>query len=217
MEELLVQYLEKFLQGYMFSYPQELVKGLGRFLPRILDDFGVDIGKLGYRLNDCDGAGQLFSIIQVSAPLEAIFYYRLERAIFLEEPEHPALPFIASLMRLKTGTELYYSASIGSGLVVAHGVGAVVGPRHVIGRNFTIYQGVTIGQSRAYAQHEFVTIGDDVTLFAGSKVLGKVRVGDGVQLAANSVLMRDADSYSLYAGVPACKVKELPGPENKTC
>lgn len=210
MEQLLVRYLKKFMDNYLFAYPPWLLDNVGRYLPKVLEDYVLDLEKLGYRLS---GPGEeLFNIIQVNAQLEAIFYYRLERAMFLEDPKHPALAFIANLMRLKTGVEIYYSAQIGPGLVVAHGTGTVVGPRHIIGRNFTIYQGVTIGQSRPYAQHEYVAIGDDVTLFAGAKVLGKVVIGDGVWLAANAVLLGDAEPYSLYAGAPARKIKELPKP-----
>jgi serine acetyltransferase len=109
---------------------------------------------------------------------------------------------------LRTGMEIYYSAEIGPRLRVMHGTGLVLGPRHKIGCDFAIYQGVTLGQRRYFCPDEFLTIGDRCTFFAGSAALGLLKIGDDVKFAANAVLLSDADSNSTYAGIPAVKVSK---------
>jgi serine O-acetyltransferase len=149
---------------------------------------------------------ELFHLVELDAGLEAVVSYRLQRGIFLRNPVHPALPYLARLAKIRTGAELYYSTAIGPGFFVAHGVGIVLGPRNRIGRNFTIHQGATLGQRRLNSPGESITIGDDCTVFAGAKVLGTVVIGDGVRIGANSVLLTDAEPHSTYAGIPAVKV-----------
>lgn len=150
---------------------------------------------------------ELFRIVELDGGLEAVVSYRLQRGIFLRDPRHPALPYLARLMKIRTGAEIYYSTAIRAGFMVDHGVGIVLGPRNRIGRNFTIHQGVTLGQRRLHSPDESITIGDDCTLFAGAKILGTVRLGDGVRLGANAVLLKDAEPHSTYAGIPAVKVR----------
>jgi serine O-acetyltransferase len=104
--------------------------------------------------------------------------------------------------------EIYYSAEIAGGFRILHGLGTIIGPQHRIGRHFTVYQNVTLGQRRRGAG-EFITIGEDCTIYAGAKVLGAVRLGDGVRLGANSVLLTDAEPHSTYAGIPAVKVSAV--------
>ncbi len=97
-------------------------------------------------------------VIEIDARIQATLLYRLSRGIFLREPNHAHLPYLAYLMRAKTGAEIYYSADIGPRLNVEHGMGIVVGPRHRIGSDFTIYQGVTLGQRRVDSPHERMVI-----------------------------------------------------------
>lgn len=153
---------------------------------------------------DFDAA--FFSALETDAAFQATLLYRIAHALFLSEPEHPALRYFAFLMRARTSMEIYYSASIAPGFRIIHGAGIVIGPRHQIGRNFTVYQNVTLGQKRRGAG-EFITIGDRCTIYAGAKVIGMVRIGDDVVVAANAVLFDDAESESTYAGAPAIKVK----------
>lgn len=153
---------------------------------------------------DFDAA--FFCALETDAAFQATLLYRLAHALFLSEPEHPALRYFAFLMRARTAMEIYYSTTIGPGFRIIHGAATVIGPRHQIGRNFTVYQNVTLGQKRRGAG-EFITIGDHSTIFAGAKVIGMVRIGDDVRVAANAVLLDDAKSHSTYAGAPAVKVK----------
>ena len=101
------------------------------------------------------------------------------------------------------------TAIIGTGLHIPHPTGIVIGSSVVIGNNCSIYQNVTIGGARIgdskNANHP--KIGDNVTIFAGSMILGNITVADNVVVAANSVLLTDATVPGLYAGTPAKLVK----------
>jgi serine O-acetyltransferase len=153
-----------------------------------------------------DREAALSRILDTDASLGGILLYRASHALFARDPKHEALDYFAHFMRVRTGMEIYYSAQIGPRFRVVHGTGLVLGPRHRIGSDFTIYQGVTLGQRRNNHPEEYLTIGDRCTFFAGSAALGLLRVGDGVKLAANAVLLTDAEAGATYAGVPAVKV-----------
>ncbi len=209
MTAVLTKYFETSLGRYFFDYPK---RHAGRIHERFVaggDLFFSDLAAKhpahGSRRPD---DRELVEMIQLDPCLEAVLLYRVERSLFLDDPDDPLLPYLAGLMRLKTGIELYYSTEIGPGLNVMHGMGVVVGPRYKIGRNFTINHGATIGQSGA-DEPESIIIGDNVRIFAGAKVIGRVRIGDNVHIGANAVLIDDAESNSVYLGVPARKVRDL--------
>lgn len=147
-----------------------------------------------------------FRAMETDAGFQATLLYRISHALFVEDANHPALRYFAFLMRVRTSMEIYYSAEIAPGLRIVHGAGTVIGPRHKIGPGFTVYQNVTLGQRRRGAG-EFITIGENSMVCAGAKVLGMIRIGDHVTVAANAVLLTDADSGSTFAGVPAVRVR----------
>jgi serine O-acetyltransferase len=149
----------------------------------------------------------VFDLIETDTTLEAVFLYRLTRSIFLRDPLHPSLRYFAHLMKAKTAAEIYYSTSIGPRFRVEHGFGVVIGPRNVIGSDFVVHQGVTLGQRHMHSPHEKMTIGDHCVVGAGAKILGSLTVGDYVNVAANAVLLTDAEPGATYAGIPAIKVK----------
>ena len=139
--------------------------------------------------------------MEVNASLTAAVLYRIERQLFLCDPKHPALGPLAHLMRVRTGMEIYYSTAIGPRLNIQHGMGVVIGPRNQIGSDFTVHQGVTLGQRRLGCPEEYISIGDRVAIFAGARILGRISVGSDVKIAANAVL------DSTYAGIPAKRVR----------
>lgn len=152
-------------------------------------------------------ARELLGIVEIDAAQLGVLLYRIERGIFLREPGHPVLPFLAQLMRFRTGMEIYYSSEIGPRFWVVHGIGIVIGPRHRIGSDFMIYQGVTLGQKHIYSSEEHLTIGDGCIFFANASALGALTLGNNVKVAAGAVLLSDAVNDSTYAGVPARKVR----------
>lgn len=145
-------------------------------------------------------------MIYVNAPLQAVLIYRIAHVIYLDDPSDHLLSVLANIMRLKTGAEIYYSAQIGPGFNIQHGMGTVIGPRHKIGSNFTIHQGCTLGQRRLGCPEESIEVGDRVTIFAGAVLLGSIHIGDDVKVGANAVLLTDAETGGTYAGIPAKRV-----------
>lgn len=150
---------------------------------------------------------ELVEKLQVDPTSEANFYYRLEHEIFKLDGQNPALPYFAALMKRRCHCEIYYSTKIGPGFNIQHGIGTIIGPRYVIGANFMIHQGVTLGQKVLNNPSERIIIGDNVTIFAGAIVVGNLTVGDNSIIAANAVVLSDIEPNSLYAGVPAKRVK----------
>jgi serine O-acetyltransferase len=133
----------------------------------------------------------------------AVVYYRLARYLRLKQ-----VRYLPSLIRARcvtiTGAEIASEADIGPGLVITHPVGVVVGSRVIIGENCTIMQGVNLGEKWTDRSGKQVpTIGNDVILCAGSKVLGGVEIGDRVIVGANSVVIESIPPSSTAAGVPA--------------
>ena len=101
--------------------------------------------------------------------------------------------------------ELYYTAEIGQGFKINHGVGSVVGARCKIGNNCTIHQNCTIGDRNGGRP----TIGDNVTIYAGSMILGNIFIGDNSIIGANSVVTQDCPPDSILVGSPAKVIKRL--------
>ncbi|MEO8825975.1 MAG: hypothetical protein ABI443_09035 [Chthoniobacterales bacterium] len=149
---------------------------------------------------------ELSHAVETDAALLAGVLYRIEHGIFLCDVNHVALPVFAHLMRFRTGMEIYYSTSIGPRFRIMHGQGVVIGPRNRIGSDFTIYQGVTLGQRRQFSSEETMTIGDRCQIFAGAKVIGCLQITDDVRIGANAVLLDNALTSGTYVGIPAKKI-----------
>lgn len=115
--------------------------------------------------------------------------------------------FISQRSRNKTGIEIHPAATIGKGLVIDHGMGVVIGETTEIGDNCTIYQGVTLGGTGKDTGKRHPTLGNNVLVGAGAKVLGPFKVGDNSRIAANAVVLSEVPENSTAVGVPARVVK----------
>ena len=118
------------------------------------------------------------------------------------------LLFLARLIsqraRFLTGIEIHPGATLGAGILIDHGMGVVIGETAIIGDRVTIYHGATIGATgneKTFKRHP--TIGSDVIIGSGAKVLGPVTIGDNVKVGANSVVLQDVPSNSTAVGIPA--------------
>lgn len=120
--------------------------------------------------------------------------------------------FIARLIsqraRHKTGIEIHPGAKIGKGLFIDHGMGVVIGETTIIGDNCTIYQGVTLGGTGKDQGKRHPTLGNNVLVGAGAKVLGPLKIGDNVKIAAGAVVLNDVPSDTTVVGIPAKVVKK---------
>lgn len=114
---------------------------------------------------------------------------------------------ISQLTRFFTKIEIHPGATIGKGLLIDHGCGVVIGETTVIGDDCTIYQGVTLGGTGKETGKRHPTLGNNVMVGAGAKILGPFTVGDNSKIAANAVLLREVEPDSTCVGVPARVVK----------
>ncbi len=129
--------------------------------------------------------------------LIGILFYRIARIYFLNKNETYAM-YYANTARVICGFEIYYSADIGPGLKINHGLGTVLGARCKVGQNVTIHQGVTLGDKNGGRP----TIGDNVIIYAGAKILGGITVGDNSIVAANSTCFSNVPNNSVAVGSP---------------
>jgi len=110
--------------------------------------------------------------------------------------------FVSHVSRFLTGIEIHPGAVIGPGLFIDHGMGVVIGETTEIGENVTIYQGVTLGGTSLEKKKRHPTIGNNVVIGAGAKILGPFKVGDNSRIGSGSVVVKEVPPNSLVVGVP---------------
>lgn len=115
--------------------------------------------------------------------------------------------WISQRSRHKTGIEIHPAAKIGKGLFIDHGMGVVIGETTEIGENCTLYQNVTLGGTGKDTGKRHPTLGNNVMVGAGAKVLGPFKVGDNARIAAGAVVLSEVPPNSTAVGVPARVVK----------
>lgn len=108
---------------------------------------------------------------------------------------------IMNVTRRTTGIEIHPAAQIGKNLFIDHGMGVVIGETAVIGDNCTIYQGVTLGGTGKEHNKRHPTLGNNVVVGAGAKVLGNITIGNNVKIGANSVVLKDVPDDCTVVGV----------------
>ncbi|MBO8129343.1 MAG: serine O-acetyltransferase [Peptococcaceae bacterium] len=114
---------------------------------------------------------------------------------------------ISHFSRFMTGIEIHPGARIGEGFFIDHGAGVVIGETTEIGKNVTLYQGVTLGGTGKEKGKRHPTIGDNVVISAGAKILGSFKVGDNSKIGAGSVVLRPVPPNSTVVGVPGRVVR----------
>jgi serine O-acetyltransferase len=158
---------------------------------------------------DRDPAAQgvsTFEILTGWAGVQALLAHRVAHA--LDEAEVPLAPrAIAYLARAVTGVEIHPAAKIGGEFFIDHGSGVVIGETVEIGERVTLYQGVTLGGTGFQRGKRHPTVGDDVTVGAGAKLLGPIAVGDGAKVGANTVVVEDVPPGATVVGNPGRQVR----------
>lgn len=133
--------------------------------------------------------------------LQALLFYRL--AHWLHIIGIPFIPrLISHLARFLTGIEIHPGATIGHGVFIDHGMGVVIGETAIVGDYALIYQGVTLGGTGKESGKRHPTLGENVVVGAGAKVLGNIQVGNNVRIGAGSVVLRDVPSDCTVVGIP---------------
>ena len=115
---------------------------------------------------------------------------------------------ISQVARFMTGIEIHPGASIGRGLFIDHGMGVVIGETTIIGDNVTLFQGVTLGGTGKETGKRHPTLGNNIVVGTGAKVLGNIRIGDNSYIGANAVVLRDVPKNSTVVGVPGHITKQ---------
>ena len=138
--------------------------------------------------------------------LHAVLAHRLAHAL-CNKGMFFAARAVSQAARNATGIEIHPAAQIGKGLFIDHGCAVVIGETTIIGDNCTIYQGVTLGGTGKHEGKRHPTIGDNVMIGAGAKVLGPIEIGDNSKIAAGAVVLKDIPDNSTAVGVPARVVR----------
>ncbi len=145
-------------------------------------------------------------VILTYSGFHAILAYRFAHWLYTRKV--PFFPrFISQLARFLTGVEIHPAAKIGMRFFIDHGMGVVIGETTEIGDNVTLYQGVTLGGTGKEHKKRHPTIGSNVVVGTGAKILGSMTIGDNVKIGANAVVLTPVPANSTVIGVPGRIVK----------
>ena len=185
----------------------------------ILDHIELFFAQKGMNMGFINHIKEEFQVIQerdpaIKTPMEVLLYpsfqvmIQYRRAHKLYKKGHYFLArWISQRAARKTGIEIHPGAQIGKGLFIDHGTGVIIGETTVIGNNVTLYQGVTLGGTGKEHGKRHPTIGNNVMISAGAKVLGSFTIGDNSKIGAGSVVLSEVPPNSTVVGVPGRVVK----------
>lgn len=146
-------------------------------------------------------ARSVWEVMLCYSGLHAIWFHRLSHKLYLRG--WVLLPrMISNFARFLTGIEIHPGATIGEGLFIDHGTGIVIGETAELGKNVTLYQGVTLGGTGKEKGKRHPTIGDNVVVASGAKVLGSFTVGEHAKIGAGSVVLKEVPPYATVVGIP---------------
>lgn len=151
-----------------------------------------------------------------SSGLEVILTYPGLHAIFMHRVNHllwssqiPLIPrLLSNISRILTGIEIHPAAKIGAGLFIDHGMGVVIGETSEIGEDCLLYQGVTLGGTGKEKGKRHPTLGNNVVVGAGAKILGAIKIGSNSKVGANAVVLESVPEDSIVVGVPGKVIKK---------
>lgn len=181
----------------------DIIDRVKKISKKVADDISADVESIRER----DPAARSNAEVLLLYPgLHAVISHRIAHFLYKKQ-----LFFIARAVsqasRTITGIEIHPAAKIGRALFIDHGSAVVIGETSIIGDNCTIYQGVTLGGTGKHTGKRHPTIGDNVMIGAGAKVLGPINVGDNSKIAAGAVVLKNIPANSTAVGIPAKVVK----------
>lgn len=167
--------------------------------PSIGEAMRADIAAVKQRDSACETLSIPFLYFKGFHALQS---YRIAHWLWKQGRESLAL-FFQNRISCEFGVDIHPAARIGKGLMLDHATGVVIGETAVVGNNVSIMQSVTLGGTGKEHGDRHPKISDGVLIGAGAKILGNIRVGQGAQIAAGSVVLKDVDPHTTVAGVPA--------------
>jgi len=133
---------------------------------------------------------------------KAILMYRLAHVLYLKK--HFLLArYICEKAKRNTGIEIHPGAKIGKGLFIDHGSGVVIGETAIVGDNVTMFHGATLGGTGKEKGKRHPTVGNNVFIGSGAKVLGNILIGNNVKIGANAVVLKSVEDNCTVVGIPA--------------
>ncbi|MBQ8624205.1 MAG: serine O-acetyltransferase [Oscillospiraceae bacterium] len=151
-------------------------------------------------------ARSTFEILLTYSGLHAVLMYRVAHNLH-KNKYYTCARVLSQLAKFLTGIEIHPGAKIGKGLFIDHGTGVVIGETAEIGDNCILYQGVTLGGTGKGKGKRHPTLGNNVMVGCGAKVLGPFKIGDNVKIAANAVVLEAIPDNSTAVGAPARVVR----------
>ena len=145
-------------------------------------------------------------ILFLYSGVHALLAYRVSHKLYVSRHYFSAR-LVSQVARFLTGIEIHPGAKIGKGLFIDHGMGVVIGETAEIGDNCTLYQGVTLGGTGKDSGKRHPTLGDNVMVGAGAKVLGPFKIGSGTKVASGAVVLEEIPENSTAVGIPARVVR----------
>jgi serine O-acetyltransferase len=172
---------------------------------RVVHEVRADVAAARDRDPAAQGVSS-FEILSSWGGVQALLAHRVAHALM--EAGAPLLPrAIAYVTRAVTGVEIHPAAEIGNGFFIDHGSGVVIGETAKIGNCVTLYQGVTLGGTGFQPGKRHPTVGDNVTIGSGAKLLGPIAVGHGAKVGANTVVVEDVPAEATVVGNPGHPVR----------
>jgi len=174
-------------------------------LQSILDFFISDVNAA---FNKDPAAHTLLEVLTSYPGIKAVLLYRIGH--FFWRLNMPFVPrYISDIARELTAIDIHPGAVIGSDFFIDHGAGVVIGETTIIGDNVTLYSGVVLGGTSLKSEKRHPTLGDNVVVGSGAKILGPIIIGDNVRVGANSVVINDVPPNCVVVGVPGKIVEKL--------
>ena len=146
-------------------------------------------------------ARSTFEVLLCYPGVHALALHRVAHAIWRRGWTITAR-FLSHIARFLTGIEIHPAAKLGPGLFIDHGMGVVIGETAEVGENVTLLQGVTLGGTSLKREKRHPTLGNNVVVGAGAKIIGAFKIGDGSRIGAGSVVVREVPTNSVVVGVP---------------
>lgn len=161
------------------------------------------------RIMDTDPAARSkIEVFLLYPSIHALIAYRITHFLYKKRFFFLAR-LISQISRFFTGIEIHPGATIGKGLFIDHGMGVVIGETAEIGDDVTLYHGVTLGGTGKDKGKRHPTVGNNVVIGAGAKVLGPIYIGDDSKIGSNSVVLKDVPKGATAVGIPARNIVKM--------